>query len=230
MREQLASDAATAPRRVSSHFQNLHIAVDHPAAGIPHKRAHLAWFAFARVRRPPVRSAPRDLVGHERLVPRIASHDGATRAPRRTPHGKRRAACTILPAYRRSHENRLLVKRGMMRRPRSPRKQAPSPRANGRATDGPPPRRLGRRAKVRIGNARLRLALAGRTFASRAGCTGTLVFFRIGQARVHGERKRRVMTHCVERVAFPAAPRSLKREEKPRARRRPCVLGKSLPA
>ena len=89
---------------------------------------------------------------------------------------------------------------------------------------------LDARAKVRIGNARLRLALAGRTFASRAGCTGTLVFFRIGQARVHGERKRRVMTHCVERVAFPTVPRSLKREEKPCARRRPCVLGKSLPA
>ena len=89
---------------------------------------------------------------------------------------------------------------------------------------------LDARAKVRIGNARLRLALAGRTFASRAGCTGTLVFFRIGQARVHGERKRRVMSRCVERVAFPTVPRSLKREEKPRARRRPRTLGKSLPA
>ena len=89
---------------------------------------------------------------------------------------------------------------------------------------------LDARAKVCIRNAWLRLALAGRTFASRAGCTGTLVFFRIGQARVHGERKRRVMTRCVERVAFPAAPRSLKREEKPCARRRPRTLGKSLPA
>ena len=89
---------------------------------------------------------------------------------------------------------------------------------------------LDARAKVRIGNARLRLALAGRTFASRAGCTGTLVFFRVGQARVHGERERRVMTHCVERVAIPAAPRSLKRKKQPRTRRRPRVLGKHLPA
>ena len=88
---------------------------------------------------------------------------------------------------------------------------------------------LDARAKVRIGNARLRLALSGRTFASRAGCTGTLVFFCIGQARVHGERKRRVMSCCIERVAFPAAPRSLKSEEKPHARRRPRVLGKNLP-
>ena len=75
MREQLAGDAAAAPRRVRSHFQDLHIAVDHRAAGIPHKRAHLTWFAFARVRRPPGAIAPRDLVGHKRLVPRVASHD-----------------------------------------------------------------------------------------------------------------------------------------------------------
>ena len=38
------------------------------------------------------------------------------------------------------------------------------------------------------------------------------------------------MSHCVERVAFPTVPRSLKREEKPCARRRPRTLGKSLPA
>ena len=44
---------------------------------------------------------------------------------------------------------------------------------------------LDARAKVRIGNARLRLALAGRTFASRAGCAGTLVFFRRSDRRVY---------------------------------------------
>ena len=230
MREQLASDAAAAPRRVRSHFQDLHIAVDHPAAGIPHKRAHLAWFTFARVRRPPGAIAPRDLVGHERLVPRIASHD-ARLERRDAPHmGNVERLVRYSLLIGRSHENRLLVKRGMMCRRgllvggRLLRKRVDKRRMGHRLGV------LDARAKVRIGNAWLRLALAGRTFASRAGCTGTLVFFRIGQARVHGERKRRVMTHCVERVAFPAAPRSLKREEKPCARRRPCVLGKNLPA
>ena len=93
---------------------------------------------------------------------------------------------------------------------------------------------LNARAKVRVGNARRR-ALAGRSFAScagcpLAGCTGPLVFLRVGQARVHGKRKRRVMSRCIERVAFPAAPRSLKRKKQPRARRRPRVLGENLPA
>ena len=230
MREQLASDAAAAPRRVRSHFQDLHIAVDHPAAGIPHKRAHLAWFAFARVRRPPGAIAPRDLVGHERLVPRIASHDARLERRDASRMGKVERLVRYSLLIGRSHENRLLVKRGMMcRRGLLVSGRLPHERMDERRMG----HRLGildARAKVRTGNARLRLALAGRTFASRAGCTGTLVFFRIGQARVHGKRKRRVMTHCVERVAFPAVPRSLKREEKPCARRRPRTLGKSLPA
>ena len=38
------------------------------------------------------------------------------------------------------------------------------------------------------------------------------------------------MSRCIERIALPRTPRRLKREEKPRARRRPRALGEHLPA
>ena len=238
VREQLAGDAAAAPRWIRSHFQDLHIAVDHPAAGIPHKHADLTRLAFARVRRPPGAIAPRDLVGHKRFAPRIASHDARLERRDASRMGKVERLVRYPLLIGRSHENRLLVKRGVVCRRgllvsgRLPRERMDERRMGHRFGI------LDARAKVCIGNAQRRRALATRAsvsrsrrpFASRTSCTGTLVFLRVGQARVHGKRKRRVMSHCIERVAFPAVPRSLKREEKPRARRRPRALGKHLPA
>ena len=76
--EQDASDAVAAPCGIHSHLQNLQVAVDHPAAGITHQR-RLGGKRHLRVRGvggPPYPVGAAQLVGHERLVPRIGSHHG----------------------------------------------------------------------------------------------------------------------------------------------------------
>ena len=76
--EQDASDAVAAPCGIHSHLQNLQVAVDHPAAGIAHQRRlggkrHLG---ISGIGGPPYPVGAAQLVGHERLVPRIGSHHG----------------------------------------------------------------------------------------------------------------------------------------------------------
>ena len=74
--EQNPGDAVATPRGIDAHLQNLQIAVDHPATGVAHQRGlggkrHLR---VGSVGGPPHAVGAPQLVGHERLVPRISSH------------------------------------------------------------------------------------------------------------------------------------------------------------
>ena len=65
-----------APRGIDAHLQNLQIAVDHPTAGITHQRrlGRKRHLRVGSVGGPPHAVGAPQLVGHERLVPRISPH------------------------------------------------------------------------------------------------------------------------------------------------------------
>ena len=198
-RDELARDAATAPRRISADLEDLHLPVDHHATGIADQHVPACGRGASGTRlgafpacigRPPGAVGARKLIGHQRGVPGVRAHDLGF------------------------HGGNVLSVRGVERLVRDAVL-------------------VGARVK------HCRVVHGGTLIAARRGVlhaggevfrivlrqADAFVLLGIGQARVHRQQERRVVTLRVQRVGRARAPCVLQRQQKPATRRRPQLLG-----
>ena len=203
-RDELTRDAAAAPRRIGADLEDLHLPIDHHAAGIADQngsarggrgafgaRGGSGIGAFpACIGRPPGAIGARKLIGHKRSIPRVRTHDpgfhcGNVLSVRGV---ERLVRDTVLVGARVEH--RRIVHGGAL-----------------------------------IAARRSVLHARGKVFRVVLRQTDALVLLGIRQARIHRQQERRVVTLCIQRVCRARAPRVLQRQQKPAARGRPQLLG-----
>ena len=198
-RDELTRDAAAAPRRIGADLEDLHLPVDHHAAGIADQHAPACGRGAigagigpfpACIGRPPGAVGARKLIGHQRGVPGVRAHDlgfhgGNVLSVRGV---ERLVRDTVLVGARVEH--RRIVHGGAL-----------------------------------IAARRSVLHARGKVFRVVLRQADALVLLGIGQARVHRQQERRVVTLCVQRVRRARAPRILQRQQKPATRGRPQLLG-----
>ncbi len=202
-RDELARDAAAAPRRIGADLEDLHLPVDHHAAGIADQhvatrgRGAFGTCGAARIGafpacigRPPGTVGTRKLIGHQCGIPCVRAHDLGF-------HGgnvlgvrgiERLVRDAVLVGTRVEH--RRVVHGGALV--------------------------AARRGVLHAGGKVFRIVLRQ---------ADALVLLGVRQARVHRQQKRRVVTLRVQRVGRTRAPRVLQRQQKPAARGRPQLLG-----
>ena len=202
-RDELARDAAAAPRRIGADLEDLHLPIDHHAAGIADQhgsargrgafgaRGGSGIGAFpACIGRPPGAIGARKLISHQGSIPRVRAHDlgfhcGNILGMRGV---ERLVRDAVLVGARVEH--RRVVHGGTLV-------------AAGRGV----------------------LHAGGKVFRVVLRQADALVLLGIGQARVHRQQERRVVALCIQRVCRARAPRVLQRQQKPAARGRPQLLG-----
>ena len=202
-RDELARDAAAAPRRIGADLEDLHLPVDHHAAGIadqhvPARSRRSALGAGetrigalpACIRRPPGAIGARKLIGHQGRVPCIRAHDlgfhGGNVLGVRSVEWLVRDAVLVGAGV----EHRRVMHGGALV--------------------------AARRGVLHAGSKVFRVVLRQ---------ADALVLLGVGQARVHRQQERRVVTLRVQRIGRARAPRVLQRQQKPAARGRPQLLG-----
>ena len=200
---ELARDAAAAPRRIGADLEDLHLPVDHHAAGIAdqHVPARSGRSAIgaggtrigafpACIRRPPGAIGARKLIGHQRGIPCVRAHDLGFHG--RNMFGVRSVEWLVRDAVLvgAGVEHRRVVHGGALV--------------------------AARRGVLHAGSKVFRVVLRQ---------ADALVLLGVGQARVHRKQKCRVVTLSIQRIGRARAPRVLQRQQKPAARGRPQLLG-----